>query len=80
MYIFFTLQPLILLATLLPNSYYRSYIVYCSASHYHQYNHTVMVSFLCVLIPNTAVQWKWDADRMYSLETSGRRKTSYHAQ
>lgn len=36
-----------------------------------------MVTFPYILIPNAAVEQKWDADSMCSLEILGRRKTSY---
>lgn len=52
------MQSLILLAKLLPNTYFRSYIVYSSASDYHWDNHPVMISFPSIFIPNAAVEWK----------------------
>lgn len=56
MYTFFKQQSSILLAELLPNTYYRSYIVYSSVSHYHWDSHPVMVTFPYILIPNAAVE------------------------
>lgn len=67
MYISLKLQSSLLLAKLLPDTYHRSYRTDSSASHYHWEQHPVMVPFPCILIPDAAMEWTWDANSMYEL-------------
>lgn len=66
MYISLELQSP-LLAKLLPNAYPRSCTINSSASQYHWEQHPVMAPFAYILIPDAAMEWKWDTKSVYRL-------------